>query len=219
MAARTIAIGDIHGHARALAAIIDAVDPRPQDTLVLLGDYIDRGPDSRGVLQLVLGLAERCQLVPLLGNHEEMFLHARASRSALSVWLDHGGDTTLWSYGSSEDLEAIPTKHFQFLSSLRRYYETDTHFFIHANYAPNWRLDQHDSKTALWLPLTDLPSRHYSGKTAVVGHTPQLEGKVLDLGYLLGIDTGCGFGGRLTAVDVGTGEQWQVDETGRSSND
>lgn len=155
----------------------------------------------------------------LLGNHEEMLLHARASRSALRVWLDHGGDATLRSYGSSEGLEGIPTKHFQFLSVLRRYYETDTHFFIHANYAPNCRLDQHDSKTALWLPLTDLPSRHYSGKMAVVGHTPQPEGKVLDLGDLLGIDTGCGFGGLLTAVDVGTGEQWQVDETGRSSND
>lgn len=219
MKPRTIAIGDIHGHASALAAIIDAVDPQPVDTVVLLGDYIDRGPDSRGVLQLVLGLTERCQLVPLLGNHEEMLLHARTSGSALSVWLAHGGDATLRSYGSSEDLEGIPTKHFQFLSALRRYYETETHFFIHANYAPNWRLDQHDSKTALWLPLTDLPSRHYSGKTAVVGHTPQPKGRVLNLVYLLGIDTGCGFGGLLTAVDVGTGEQWQVDETGRSYND
>ncbi|MFM2095097.1 MAG: Serine/threonine-protein phosphatase 1 [Planctomycetota bacterium] len=215
MTSRTIAIGDIHGHALALAGLLDAVAPQPDDMVVFLGDYIDRGPDSRGVLQLVLSLSDRCRVVPLMGNHEEMLLQARGNRHALPMWLDNGGDATLRSYDSSDELEGIPTTHVEWLCSLRRYHETERHFFIHANYAPNWRLDQHDSKTSLWLPLTDLPGRHYSGKTAVVGHTPQPAGKILNLGYLLGIDTGCGFGGQLTALDVDSGQTWQVDEQGR----
>ncbi len=215
MTPRTIAIGDIHGHASALAAIISAVEPQPQDTLVFLGDYIDRGPDSQRVLQLILGLIDCCQVVPLLGNHEEMLLQVHRFGNSVSAWLEHGGDATLRSYDSSEQLEGIPATHLHLLGTLRRYYETESHFFMHANYAPNWRLDQHDSKTSLWLPLTDLPRRHYSGKTAVVGHTPQGDGRILDIGYLLAIDTGCGFGGLLTALDVDTGQMWQVDESGR----
>src|SRR4051812_30312448 len=76
MAGRTIAIGDVHGCLRALAALLDAIGPDWEDTLVPLGDYIDRGPDSRGVLDQLLALAKRCRLVPLLGNHEEMLIAA-----------------------------------------------------------------------------------------------------------------------------------------------
>ena len=101
-------------------------------------------------------------------------------------------------------------------NAFHRFYETDTHFFIHANYAPNQPLDRQDSKTALWLPLSDLPGPHYSGKIAVVGHTPQENGKILDAGYLKCIDTGCGYGGRLTALDVTSGRIWQVGEAGHA---
>ncbi len=66
---RTIAIGDVHGCSAALAALVRAISPTALDTLVFLGDYIDRGPDSRGVLEQVIALAERCSVVPLLGNH------------------------------------------------------------------------------------------------------------------------------------------------------
>ena len=185
MPARTIAIGDIHGHSRALAAILEDVKPQPQDTLVFLGDYIDRGPDSRGVVEQVIGLQERCHVVPLMGNHEEMLLNARETEYALRIWLDNGGDTAFQSYGITEDLgpdddidadalwRAIPEKHLEFLGNTLRFHETDSHLFIHANYAPNWRLEDHDTRTSLWLPLTDLPGPHYSGKTAVLGHTPQ----------------------------------------------
>ncbi len=69
---RTVAVGDIHGCAAALAALLRAVAPGPDDTLVTLGDYIDGGPDAQGVIEQLLGLAGRCKLVPLLGNHEEM---------------------------------------------------------------------------------------------------------------------------------------------------
>ena len=84
---RTIAIGDIHGCSAALAALLRAIDPTALDTLVFLGDYIDRGPDSRGVLEQVIALAERCAVVPLLGNHEEMLLAALEGQSkAKASW-------------------------------------------------------------------------------------------------------------------------------------
>ena len=90
-------------------------------------------------------------------------------------------------------------------------------FFIHANYAPNRPINGPDSQTALWLPLEPPPGPHYSGKTAIVGHTPQFDGDVLNLGHLVCIDTGCGLGGILTAFEPASGRLWQVDERGRSA--
>jgi serine/threonine protein phosphatase 1 len=99
MAGRTVAIGDVHGCSVALAALLGALGPTANDTIVTLGDYIDCGPDSRGVLDQLLALGERCRLVPLLGNHEEMLLGALRDRSMLKNWLDCGGVETLASYG------------------------------------------------------------------------------------------------------------------------
>src|SRR5262252_5822775 len=99
MTERIIAIGDVHGCSAALAALIRAIDPTPLDTLVFLGDYIDRGPDSRGVLEQVIALAERCVVVPLLGNHEEMLLAALEGQSELRFWLKFGGMEPVASYG------------------------------------------------------------------------------------------------------------------------
>jgi serine/threonine protein phosphatase 1 len=87
----TIAIGDVHGCSAALSALVRAIDPTALDTLVFLGDDIDRGPDSRGVLEQVLALAERCSVVPLLGNHEEMLLAALEGQSELRYRLKFGG--------------------------------------------------------------------------------------------------------------------------------
>lgn len=212
---RIIAIGDIHGHAAALESILAIISPRQKDSIVFLGDYIDRGPDSKRVIEQVMKLAERCQVVPLMGNHEEMMLNARLDINSIQTWIENGGDSAMLSYGTTDDLNSIPSEHIDFLKVLRRFYEIETHFFVHANYAPNWRFEQHDSNTALWLPLTDIPGPHYSGKIAMLGHTPQRDGKILDLGHLICIDTGCGFGGLLTAYDVTCGELWQVDEQGQ----
>src|SRR6516225_5447385 len=87
---RTIAIGDVHGCAEALAALIQAIQPGPDDQIVTLGDYIDGGPDSCGVIDQLLALSGRCRLIPLLGNHEEMLLAALEGRSELASWLHFG---------------------------------------------------------------------------------------------------------------------------------
>lgn len=215
MSARTIAIGDIHGCSAALAALVRVIDPQPSDTLVALGDYVDRGPDSRGVIDQLIALAKRCRLVPLLGNHEEMMLDAGDGRSDLRFWLLCGGSATLESYGADATLKHVPRAHFKFLAGCLTYHETDNHFFIHANYLPELPLDEQPIEVTRWLSLRDVvPEPHVSGKTAVVGHTPQDSGEILDLAYLKCIDTGCCKGGWLTALDVGSGRIWQANDRG-----
>jgi serine/threonine protein phosphatase 1 len=201
MAGRTIAIGDIHGCSAALAAVLDAIRPGPEDTLVPLGDYINRGPDSPVVLDLLLSLSERCRLVPLLGNHEEMLLSALRLSAELGC------------IGSAE--EAIPDRHLAFLRGCHPFHETDTHLFVHAGYDPDLPMDRQPGNRLRWEFLDpDVARPHCSGKVAIVGHTEQLGGEVLDLGFLKCIDTGCHAGGWLTALEAQTGQVWQADRHG-----
>ncbi len=215
MPGRTIAIGDIHGCALALGSLLDVIRPQPNDAIVTLGDYINRGPDSRGVLNRLIALDEQCRLIPLLGNHEQMLLEARMGIHP-TTWLGMGGIATLASYGNGRDLAVIPESHFAFLESCLDYHETNTHIFVHASYDPGLPMDEQSNLMLRWESLRDtIPARHHSGKTVIVGHTAQRSGKVLDLGYLKCIDTHCWGGGWLTALDVDAGELWQADEAGR----
>ena len=125
-------------------------------------------------------------------------LRARASHSDLRGWLVRGGLACLDSYGSTGQIDLIPRRHFDFLESCRTYFETERHFFAHANYQPDVSLDRLDIYTLRWLSLRDYvpPRPHCFGKVAIVGHTPQRE--CLDLGYLKCLDTGCYGGWRST---------------------
>jgi serine/threonine protein phosphatase 1 len=215
MPARTIAIGDVHGCSRALGRLLEAIDPQSGDTIVALGDYIDRGPDTRGVLEQLVELEGRCQLVPLLGNHEEMLLAAKSGQANVRLWLACGGLATLTSYDSATSFDQIPPRHFEFLEGCRLYYVEGDHFFVHANYLPETPLEDQDVEILLWRSLRDFtPGPHCSGKTAVVGHTLQPDGKIRDLGHLKCIDTGCYNDGWLTALDVASGQLWQTNQQG-----
>lgn len=222
MSGRLIAIGDMHGCSDALRALVGAIAPEPEDRIVTLGDYIDRGPDSRGVIDGLLALSRRCRLIPILGNHEEMLLGGLRGDSPIAWWLEHGGRATLASYGGpdaqtrDEVRRLLPAEHLAFLAEARDYYEADDHFFTHANYVAGAPLDQQPVEALRWQSLVEhLPKRHYSGKTAVVGHTLQRSGEPLDAGHLLCLDTFCDGGGWLTARDVQSGAQWQADRSGR----
>lgn len=214
MRKRTIAIGDIHGCALALQAVLAAIEPRSEDTIVTLGDYLDRGPDSRGVIEQLVALPKQCQVVPLLGNHEIMFESVLRESPLATSWLRYGGVQTMQSYGGS--IDNIPQTHLDFLANLQRFYETQTHFFIHANYLPNFPLAEQPEFVAFWEHLSDpIPARHQNGKTAIVGHTSQPTGEILNLGHIICIDTCCHGTGWLTALDVDSGEVWQADKHGK----
>ena len=111
---RVIAIGDIHGYAAALAGLLEAIQPGPDDTLIALGDYVDRGPDTPRVIDQLITLSGRCRLIPLLGNHDEMVLELHEGAQGLDEWLNWGGRETLLAYGCDHPRE-IPARHIEFL--------------------------------------------------------------------------------------------------------
>lgn len=211
---RLIAIGDIHGCSAAFQTLIDEISPQSDDTIVTLGDYVDRGPDSRGVLELLMDLSDKCQLVPLRGNHEIMMLQAFDDYSQAAMWMTVGGTETIDSYGGGP--ENVPLEHFEFLRRTVPFHETAEFLFVHANYVPDLPLAKQPADVLYWehLDPTRLPRPHVSGRTAVVGHTPQKNHNILDEGYLICLDTGCYAGGWLTALDLRSRTCWQADKDG-----
>ena len=211
---RHLAIGDIHGCVTALATLVDSIGLRDGDTIVTLGDYVDRGPDSRAVVDFIINLGETHQLVALRGNHEIMMLDAREKDSWLRPWLSYGGEETLQSYGGSFD--DVPDAHIDFLENkLHRYYESETHIFVHANLAPDVALEEQSDAALFWQKYKD-PGPHNSGKTMVCGHTAQQSGVPLSNGHSVCIDTWAHGDGWLTCLDVGSGTVWQANEAGET---
>ncbi|MDD4269793.1 MAG: serine/threonine protein phosphatase [Pirellulaceae bacterium] len=213
---RVFAIGDIHGCFRALESILAEILPQVDDLVVVLGDFIDRGPESNRVVDRLIELSGQTQVVPILGNHEEMLLAIlEGHQYLLGNWLSFGGLATMESYGVNHPA-GIPAEHVEFLRSCRPYFETATHFFVHATYLPRKPLAKQPAEVLRWDSLrAKLPKPHRSGKTCICGHTSQKSGEVLDAGHIKCIDTHVYGEGWLTALDVDTGRLWQADRNGR----
>lgn len=215
---RTLAIGDIHGCSKAFDHLLKLAQVRKTDTIITLGDYIDRGPDSRGVLDRLLWLQQQCRLIPVIGNHEIMLLHSRTDPVWHKDWLSHGGKHTLRSYNpDAEDfsLHAIPSTHWHFLENdCRDWWETDTHIYVHAGLDPGIPLPQQPPLALFWEFLTPDARPHCSGKKIICGHTSQQSGRPLDLGHTLCLDTHAYGGGFLSCLDIGSGTVWQASQSG-----
>jgi serine/threonine protein phosphatase 1 len=211
---RVLAIGDIHGCAGALDALLEAVRPGPDDLVITLGDYVDRGQDSKGVLDRLIALSGQTRLVPILGNHDQMMLDARSDPEK-QHWLEarDWGRKTLASYGPDATLADVPGAHWAFLERCVESYELDTHFFVHANAYPDTPLAEQPSFMLRWEKLHHARP-HESGKTMVCGHTSQKSGKPRNLGHAVCIDTWVYGRGSLTALEVRTGAIWQATEDG-----
>ena len=168
------------------------------------------------MLDRLLALQKRCRLIPLLGNHEQIMLWlCDGRRELLSDWRLSGGETTWASYGRHIP-EEVPAEHLQLLRDCRLIHETEHHFFVHANYEADKPLDDQDLyRRAMGLSQPPRAAPAFSGKTAIIGHSRQKSGKILDLGYLKCIDTNCDGDGWLTALDVEYGRIWQADKTGK----
>ncbi|TWU41040.1 metallophosphoesterase family protein [Novipirellula artificiosorum] len=210
---RQYVIGDIHGCGKAIRSLIEAIEPCPDDELIFLGDYIDRGPDTKDVVEQIIELQQRCRVVALRGNHELMLMGVVSAGLDQSIWQQSGGQATIASYGGS--LEKIPESHLRFFRSLRPHYETDQFIFVHANYVADCPMARQEDAARYWAHLDfPYPPPHQSGKRVFVGHTPQAGGEILDLGYLVCIDTYCFGGGYLTALQTDSSDMIQVDRHG-----
>jgi len=212
-----LAIGDIHGVSAALDALMAVVQPTPDDVLVFLGDYVDRGPDSKGVIDRLLAWSQTLQLVCLRGNHEIMMMNARNGRDDLRMWLSVGGTQALASYakGGRATLADVPEKHWQFLDErCGDYFETETHIFVHANLYPGVELADQPESMLFWEFLEG-PIDHISGKTVICGHSSQRGGNPLAWKKTVCIDTHAyGANGWLTCLDVDTRSYWQANAQG-----
>jgi diadenosine tetraphosphatase ApaH/serine/threonine PP2A family protein phosphatase len=216
------AIGDIHGRAdllqvlhRQIQADADQLTPGTEKLALYVGDYVDRGLESRQVLDLLL---ERplpdFHPIYLLGNHDAWLLSFLIDAKIGSTWLRYGGDATLHSYGVAvrpavdeppyyealqEELRArLPRRHVEFLEELELSYETGDYLFVHAGVRPNQPLDRQTADDLLWIREPFLSSRRDLGKVVVHGHTVEAEPAVR--ANRIGIDTGACWTGRLTCL-------------------
>jgi serine/threonine protein phosphatase 1 len=206
MTGRIFAIGDIHGCNRKLKQLLALVGPEPlADTLVFLGDYIDRGPDSRGVIDTLLDLKKTFpHQICLKGNHESMFLNYYLEGQDEELFFANSGAMTLSSYGlvlaDARAGTGFPEDHLRFLASLPLFYETKEYLFVHAGLRPGIPLDGQSPEDLLWIRSEFIESDWDFGKTVVFGHTALSE--PLLQANKIGIDTGLVYGGRLTCIEL-----------------
>jgi serine/threonine protein phosphatase 1 len=208
------AIGDIHGMLDRLEALIASLTLESGDRLLFIGDYVDRGPASAGTVDFLIELEQRHPCIFLIGNHESMFLSFLGWKGPNyfggEAFLYNGGETTLESYGYLQTGSSfkLPPKHEAFFRSMKLFHAEGEYVFVHAGLGrdtlglsdPKYALEHEVPREIMWQRATiDLP--HSLGVTIVYGHTPLPDFQVRwNLPYSIGIDTGCVYGGPLTAI-------------------
>jgi serine/threonine protein phosphatase 1 len=202
---RIFIIGDIHGCLGMLKRLMDKIDWRPDsDRLIFLGDYIDRGEDSRGVIDFILEISKISRSVEcILGNHESIFLDF-LSGVDFRTFLANGGDSTLNSYrsrgGSPHGGMQIPVEHMAFLKSLRPWVELEEYYVVHAGLQPGIRIERQNLEDLVWIREPFILSEYDFGKRVIFGHTPFSEPLVMQ--NKIGLDTGAVYGNRLTCLEL-----------------
>jgi serine/threonine protein phosphatase 1 len=226
--ARVYAVGDIHGCADLLDELHDKIladaeaRPAARRVVIYLGDYVDRGPDSKAVIDRMLADAlPGFEQVRLIGNHEEMLLRFLGDPDVGPLWMYNGGAATCRSYGvdlaalpAGEDhflrlrrqfAAALPAKHRRFFDSLVYRHEEGDYAFVHAGIRPGMALARQDPEDLLWIREPFLYSDRDHGKVIVHGHTPVDRPELRH--NRIGIDTGAVFGGALTALVMAGSER------------
>ena len=199
---RIYAIGDIHGCYDRLCRLLARIDIRPSlDTLVFLGDYIDRGPQSYEVIDLLITLKKQHPgSIFLKGNHEAMFLDYISGNSTIP-FINNGGRVTLESYyqhAAGADRSTIPKEHLDFINSLVLCHESDDYIFVHAGLRAGIPLEKQSTNDLLWIREPFISSDTNFGKRVIFGHTPFPEPLVRS--EKIGIDTGAVYGNTLTCI-------------------
>jgi serine/threonine protein phosphatase 1 len=214
-AERIYAIGDVHGCASRLAALHQTIEvdlrqrPIARATILHLGDYVDRGPDSARIVADLAGRGsgnDAVRRLNLMGNHEQMMLDALAASEAGTIerWLDNGGMATLESWGIAPSVEPaqwawlLPQVDLEFLRNLPLTYRVGGYLFVHAGLRPGRAIDDQAPDDLLWIREPFLSFGGDFGTVVVHGHTPVAEPVVRS--NRIGIDTGAVFGGKLTCA-------------------
>jgi serine/threonine protein phosphatase 1 len=201
---KIFAIGDIHGCYDRLKTLMEKIPiDCSRDTLVFIGDYIDRGPHSAEVVDYLIQLKNRVpELIFLKGNHEDM-LNKFMNGADRFTYLLNGGQQTLDSYltkSVQSEFFPIPPDHMEFFKSLRLFYETEEFIFVHAGLRPRVALESQKTEDLLWIRNKFVSTKFDFGKRVIFGHTPLK--KPLVEPNKIGIDTGAVYGNALTCVQL-----------------
>jgi len=201
---KTYVIGDIHGCLYMLKRLMDKIQWDPaKDELIFVGDYIDRGPDPKGVIDYIISLMGKSSKIQcLIGNHEVIFLDYIKGKDR-RLFLMNGGMNTLESYAfhlvETED-DLLPPAHKEFFGSLKYVIELEEYYIVHAGFRPGVPLDEQDPDDLVWIRDPFIYSTYDFGKKVIFGHTPFHEPLVMD--NKVGIDTGAVYGNRLTCLEL-----------------
>lgn len=230
---RTLVIGDIHGGLKALIQVLQKAAIQPDDIIIFLGDYVDGWSESPGVLDFLIALSEQQNCIFIKGNHDELlldWLENRHENLNEKVWFKHGGKATVDAYSTISDDKK--QQHIAFLKSLQNYYlDAENRLFIHAGFTNmNGVLQEFFPKLMYWdrtlwevaLCLDDridkssliYPKRLKIYSEIFIGHTPVSKTKIvapLCKNSVWNLDTGAGFSGVLTIMDITTKVFWQSD--------
>jgi serine/threonine protein phosphatase 1 len=201
---RTYAIGDVHGCLDRLQRLVEVCERdagSERSKFVMLGDYIDRGSDSRGVIEFLMTLQRSSpdEIVCLRGNHEDLLLAALESKDAEFSWLSNGADATLASYRVSSTKD-LPASHLDWIRSLPLFHDDGHRFFVHAGVNPDRPLEQQRSHDLLWIREPFLSSEKDFGRLVVHGHTPVKSGIPDQRTNRVNLDTGAVYGRALTSA-------------------
>ena len=183
---------------------------------MFLGDYVNGGPDSAGVIDRLIALRRDLDAVCLRGNHDDLFAHALASEQGEAAFLGFGGDDTLRSYPQAA-ASAVPPSHRKFLAELALAWSDERVICVHGRIDPTADPAAPEHAQALWGGVEGAEP-HVSGRTVVCGHTRQRSGLPLDRGHTICIDTGIKGGGWLTMLETGAWTYLQADASGRVRN-
>jgi serine/threonine protein phosphatase 1 len=203
-AALVYAIGDIHGSLHKLRDLMMLCERHADGrtaSFIFLGDYIDRGPDSRGVVEALMDMQSRQpdRVIALKGNHEAVALEVVDGETEAELWLREGGTATLRSY-DIDDARDLPDEHVAWLRALPLCYDDGRRFFVHAGVDPEKPLGAQRDRDLIWIREPFLSDARDYGRLIVHGHTPQTDGIPDFRGNRLNLDTGAVFGRPLTAA-------------------
>lgn len=210
-------IGDIHGCYKALITLFKHLPYNSDDTFVFLGDYINRGPDSKKVLDWLINFSKKSNSIFIRGNHEILMLSAQVNESRLTEWLNFGGNNTLKSYNANTKSiweNKVPAEHWDFLNETIAYYEVDYFLFVHAGLEPKVPLNEQNHHHLFWKKY-EIPLE-YDKKTKVIcGHTSRKNGEIANFDHTICIDTYAYGGQWLSALNVSTQEYYQANQKGK----
>lgn len=239
----SFAIGDIHGCFYTLLDLMNKLRLESGDKVIFLGDYIDRGPHSRLVLDYLIDIVDQKNIIALMGNHERMCVDSyNGSAHWGQVWMQNGGGATVDSYderpeeertsrppanlGDEESMEArarwyeslpqVSKEHIAWMADLPTAYETDDFFFVHAGIDPEEPLEEQTEQDLLWIRNQFVTYAFPLPKRVVFGHTPFEKAQILS--NKIGIDTGCVYGGKLTAINLDSMTLIQAEKNDKDGN-